>query len=122
MSTGTTTQFDLAALSRATESRDAEAQLALYADDAVIQIVDRDHQPSNPLVIQGREQIRAYLEDLYGREMTHRVERALLGSAGAAYILGCAYPDGTRVRCSMVLDLRDGLIVRQDGVQAWDAG
>ena len=58
---------------------------------------------------------------MFGREITHKVERAVNDGPGAAYVLGCEYPDGTRVRCIAVLDVRDGLIVRQDGVQAWDA-
>jgi hypothetical protein len=32
----------------------------------------------------------------------------------------CTYPDGTRVFCIAVLELRDGLIERQTVVQAWD--
>jgi hypothetical protein len=32
----------------------------------------------------------------------------------------CRYPDGTRVLCLAMLDLRDGLIVRQTAVQEWD--
>jgi|SRR4051794_23617385 hypothetical protein len=117
----TATRLDLDALTRAIESRDAAGQLALYADDAILSVVDRDHGPSKPLVFTGREEIGAYLADLFGREMTHRVERAVSDGSGAAYALGCEYPDGTRVRCITVLDVRDGLIARQDGVQAWDA-
>jgi ketosteroid isomerase-like protein len=117
----TASRLDLGALTRAIESRDAAGQLALYADDAVLSVVDRDHGPSKPLVFRGRDEIGAHLEDLTGREMTHTVERAVADGGGVAYSLGCEYPDGTRVRCITVLEVRDGLIVRQDGVQAWDA-
>ena len=39
----------------------------------------------------------------------------------AAFAQACRYPDGTRVLCLAMLDLRDGLIVRQTAVQEWDA-
>src|SRR4051812_27334565 len=96
----TATRLDLDALARAIESRDAAGQLALYADDAVVSVVDRDHGPSRPLVFTGHAEIGAFLEDLFGREMTHPVERKVSDGQGAAYVLGCEYPDGTRVRCA----------------------
>ena len=117
----TTSRLDLDALTRAIEARDAAGQLELYAEDAVVSVVDRDHGPSTPLEFKGRDEIGVFLEDLFGREITHKVERAVNDGPGAAYVLACEYPDGTRVRCITVLDVRDGLIVRQDGVQAWDA-
>jgi ketosteroid isomerase-like protein len=116
----TTPALDLDGLVRAIEARDAAAQLALYADDAVVTVVDRDHGPSTQLTFRGRDEIRSHLEDVFGREMTHKVERAVQDESGAAYALGCEYPDGTRVRCLAVLDVRDGRISRLDGVQAWD--
>jgi ketosteroid isomerase-like protein len=121
MSATTTQRLDLDALARAIESRDSASQLAMYADDAVVSVVDRDHGPSKPLVFKGRDEIGAYLEDVFGREMTHKVERVVQDGSGAAYALACEYPDGTRVRCITVLEVSDGRISRQDGVQAWDA-
>lgn len=113
--------FDAAAFCRAAQERDATALLAMYADDAEIEIVDREAQPSRPRIVTGRDQIGDYLHDLCGRDMVHRVDRFVLGADGAAYLESCAYPDGTAVRCAAVLDLRDGRIARQSGVQAWDA-
>jgi hypothetical protein len=37
-----------------------------------------------------------------------------------ALVQDCRYPNGTRVLCLAVLDLKDGLITRQSGVQPWD--
>jgi ketosteroid isomerase-like protein len=117
----TTPALDLDELVRAIEARDAAAQLALYTDDAVVTVVDRDHGPSRALTFRGRDEIGAFLEDVSGREMVHKVDRVVQDESGAAYSLGCKYPDGTRVRCITVLEVRDGRISRQDGVQAWDA-
>ncbi|MCG6498695.1 nuclear transport factor 2 family protein [Kitasatospora sp. A2-31] len=114
------TAFDTDALREGIERSDAEALLALYADDAELRVVDRKTQPSHPLVMHGREEIAAMLEDLYGREMTHKLERAVVQDGHLAFLESCQYPDGIRVLMSSMADLRDGRIVDQTSVQAWD--
>src|SRR6516225_2887819 len=64
----------VAGLKRAIEGRKASALSGLYADDAIVQVIDRDHPPSNPRSLKGRSAIAAYFEDVCGRDMTHRVE------------------------------------------------
>jgi ketosteroid isomerase-like protein len=118
----TTQQFDLDALRRAIESRDAAAQVAMYADDAEIVTVDKEHPPSSPQHVRGIDAIRAQIEDVCARDMTHELTRTVSGPEGAAFVLKCRYPDGTRVFCATLLELRDGKIVRQEGAQAWDEG
>jgi len=120
MSTSTTPTFDFAGLKRAIEERDATAQLALYADDAEVTVVDRINTPGSPRVLGGREEIRAWIEDTCERDMTHRVDMQVMGDTGAAYIQACRYPDGTNVLVAVVLGLSEGQIARQVGVQAWD--
>ena len=116
----TTTTFDLAALRRAVEARDADAQVALYHDDAEIELVDRDHPPSRPLVLRGTGEIAAHLADICARDMTHHVEHAVSDGSSAAFGVRCDYPDGTRVLCAALVDLREERIARQVIVQAWD--
>jgi ketosteroid isomerase-like protein len=120
MSTSTTPTFDFAELRRALEERDSAAQLALYADDAEVTLVDRINTPGSPRLLRGREEIRAWIEDICERDMTHRVETQVLNEHGAAYTEACRYPDGTNVLCAALLELRNGQIARQVGVQAWD--
>jgi ketosteroid isomerase-like protein len=121
MSATTQPGLDLAALRLAVEERDAALQAANYADDAVIEAVDHEHPPSRPRVISGREAIAAHLVEVCARDMTHRVTAAVGDGAHVAYQVACAYPDGTRVVCSTMAELRDGRIVHERLVQAWDA-
>jgi ketosteroid isomerase-like protein len=121
MSTSITQTFDFTKLKRALEQRDATAQLALYAEDAEVTLVDRINTPGTPRVLRGREEIRGWIEDICERDMTHRVEMQVVGDGGAAFTEACRYPDGTNVLCAAVLELRDGRIARELGVQAWDA-
>jgi hypothetical protein len=58
---------------------------------------------------------------VYARDMSHEVDLVAAGPDAIGYAVRCAYPDGTRVLCSAVAQLRDGRIVREVGVQAWDS-
>lgn len=118
--TTTQTAFDLRALTRAIEERDATAQLAHYDDDAEVRLVDRDNTPGSPRVLRGKAAIREWLEDLSARDMTHRVEQQVVQGDSATFVEACRYPDGTNVLCSAVLELRDGRIARQLVMQVWD--
>ena len=118
----THTTLDGAALRRAFTDRDAAALSALYADDATIEVADAQNTPSEPLRVEGREAIRAHCEDILGRDMTHEVDTVAITPESAGFSVRCAYPDGSRVVCAATAELRGGLIVRQLGVQAWDAG
>jgi ketosteroid isomerase-like protein len=117
----TTTTFDIESLVQALEARDPDAQLAHFADDAEVTVVDVDHPPANPLKARGRDAIRAMFEDIAGRDMTHRVTHAYANGDGGGYSLACRYSSGEGVACAALFQLEDGKIVRLDGVQAWDA-
>ncbi len=115
-----TLEFDLDTLARAIEERDASAQLGLYAPDAVVTLVDRVTQPSAPRVLRGEGEIRAWIEEVCGRDMTHRVVGTVRDEGGAAFTEACSYPDGKAVLCATLLETSDGLVRRQTVVQAWD--
>ena len=118
--TRTSQSFDAGALRRGIEERDVTTLLGLYAENAELRVVDRNDQPSNPKVIRGREAIGEYFADVCGRDMTHTIERLVVSENNAAFVQACRYPSGARVLCIAVLDLKDGLVTRQSGVQAWD--
>lgn len=108
-------------LKTAIEARDAKSLIALYADDALMRIIDRDNPPSRPRDLKGRDAIAAFYDDVCSRAMTHTVENGVSDGRRLAFTQACAYPDGTRVFCSAMIELADGRIARQTNVQAWDA-
>jgi hypothetical protein len=118
--TSTSQSFDAEALRRSIEERDAATLLSLFAEDAELHVVDSHDQPSHPKIIRGRAAIGEYYADVCGRDMTHKIERLVVGDTGAAFVQACQYPSGARVTCVAVLDLSGGLITRLSGVQAWD--
>jgi hypothetical protein len=118
--TTTISTFDFGEFKRALEERDSTAQLALYAPDAEVTLIDRINTPSSPRVLHGHDELRTWIEDVCERDMTHHVDMQVLADSGAALTEACRYPDGTNVLCAAVLELRNGQIARQVSVQAWD--
>ena len=116
----TTTAFDLARFTQAAEERDAATQLTMYGPDAMVTIVDKITQPGTPRVLRTHDEIQGWLEDLTGRDMTHKVTHRVSSDDGAAFMLACRYPDGTNVLCATLIQLDDGQISDQTVVQAWD--
>jgi hypothetical protein len=112
--------LDFETLRRAIEERDAETLVDLYADDAELRTVNKNTTPSSPKVLRGKEEISGYLRDVFGREMTHRVENEVVGENRIAFNEACEYPDGTRVFSAQTLEVRDGKVARHVNVEAWD--
>ena len=112
--------LDLQALRRSAEGKDAETMLDLYAEDAEYVRVDRNHTPSSPMTLRGKEAIAEYYKDVFARDMTHRIEREVVGEDRAAFNWECEYSDGVKVLAATTLELRDGKILRQVNVEAWD--
>jgi hypothetical protein len=120
MSTTTSARFDLDRFARAAEARDATTQLSMYAPQAQVTITDKVAQPGAPRVLRSRDEIKEWLDDVYGREMTHEVRHRVVDETGAAFTEACRYPDGTNVLCATVIAHSDGLISEQTVVQVWD--
>ncbi len=116
----TTTAFDLERFTRAAEERDAATQLSMYGSDATVTILDKISRPSSPRVLHGREEIREWLEDMFGRDMTHAVTHSVADDTGAGYALACTYPGGARVVCATLIALGSEQIKDQTVVQVWD--
>ncbi|WP_217251368.1 nuclear transport factor 2 family protein [Streptomyces sp. AC602_WCS936] len=112
--------FDVEALRRGIEGETPAPLASLYAPDAEVRIVDRYDQPSRPKVLHGRDEIAEMLDDVYSRDMSHRLTRCVVQGDQVAFTEECVYPDGLRVLAESMLSLRDGEIAEQTTVQAWD--
>ena len=120
MATQVPGSLDFETLRRAIEERDAEMLIGFYADDAELRTINKNTTPSSPHVLSGKEEISKYFRDIFSREMTHSVENEVVGDNRIAFFEACEYPDGTHVLGAETLELRDGKIVRQVNVEAWD--
>lgn len=111
--------LDFETLRRAMEQQDVDLYASLYADDAEVRIVNHNNPPSSPFELHGKEEIRNYLRQA-PPEITHRLDRTIADDEHAAATVVCQYPDGKRVLCAAMFDLREGKIVREVSVEAWD--
>ncbi len=81
MSATASGQLDMDAFRRATRHVTPRRSPAMYAPDATAVMVDHEHSPSQPQRLEGREAIRAMLDDVCSRDMTHEVTHAVASPA-----------------------------------------
>lgn len=112
--------FDLAVWWQAIESRDSAAQIPLYAEDAVVTVVNPDHPPRAPIVFRSRKAIASWIEDICGLNMTHRVVDVVDGGDRISFTEEGRYRDGAQVWSMSTVFLKDGFIARQRAVLVWD--
>jgi ketosteroid isomerase-like protein len=115
-----TQTVDGAAIKKAIETRDGKTLSSFYTDDALVRVIDRNNPPSKPREIRGRAAITTFWDDICSRAMTHKVDTTIADGNSLAFTQACSYPDGTKVFCAAMLELKNGLIARQTVVQAWD--
>ena len=116
----TSTPVTAAGIRQAIESRDGRMLSGFYADDALVRVIDRNNPPSRPRDIRGRAAITTFWDDICSRAMTHEVNFSVAEGDRLAFSQACAYPDGAKVFCLAMVDLRGGKIAQQTLVQAWD--
>jgi len=116
-----TTPLTVTDLKRAIETRNGRALSGFYTNDAVLRVIDRDNPPSKPNSIKGKKAISAYFNDVCGRDMTHKLVSGIADKKRIAFTQSCTYPDGTKVFCSAMIELKGGKIARKTVVQAWDS-
>jgi hypothetical protein len=112
--------LDFEAMRHAIEESDYEALISFYAENAELRMVNKNSTPSSPTVLRGKEEISELLRDVCGRAMTHHVEDEVVGEDRVAFNEACEYPDGLKVLTASTLELREGMIVRQTNIEAWD--
>lgn len=109
-----------AAIKRAIEGRDGRMLSSFYADDAVLRVIDRNNPPSRPREIKGKSAITGFWDDICSRAMSHDVSFSVADDHRLAFSQVCAYPDGAKVFCLAMVELKSGKIAHQTMVQAWD--
>lgn len=115
-----TATVDIDTVRQAHEQRNADMLIGLYADNALMQVVDRNHPPSSPLELRGKQAIAEFLRDICSRDMTHRVMDEVIGKDRISFDIACQYASGERVLAATMCDMQNGKIVREVTVQAWD--
>lgn len=115
-----TTVFDIETFRRGYEEWDIDALLSMYADDIEQTQIDDAAPPSSLAIHRGK----APLEQLFRHCKEHgvkaTVDNTLVGDGRAAATVTCEFPTGRKVVANVILELRDGKIVRELATSARD--
>lgn len=119
MSATATAEAGLEAFRAAVTRKDYDALERCYAEDAVVISYSERNRPSSADVLRGRQAIVAAYREA-PPDLEHELTDVVSGEDGFAFTLKCTYPTGELVLSAAICNLRDGLITRQTGVEAWD--
>jgi hypothetical protein len=106
-------RFDLAGFSRAIEERDAQYQLAVYADNAEVQIVDSSNGAEQLRRMHGKAAIRDWVEEMCAPDVTHHVVSPEASEAHVTLVEERLNQDGTKIRYSCTAEVVGGQITRE---------
>jgi ketosteroid isomerase-like protein len=120
MTATTSTSSELEALRRGYEDWDVQSLLDLYADDVELVQIDRDNPPSSPRVRHGKDIFKGMFEHCAAAGVKATVENMVAGDDRAAATITCEFPGGRKVVANSILELEDGLIVREREVLSGD--
>ena len=112
--------FDFAGYRAAFQDMDVDRLLAFYAPDAVWVEYRGPNPPHAPSVMRGREAIEPFLRELAAGPMEIAVGNEVVAEHRIAFLVTVTLGDGRRILEHVIADLRDGQIVHQVDVEAWD--
>jgi ketosteroid isomerase-like protein len=106
-------RFDIDGLSRAIELGDTRYQLALYADDAEVSVVDVDQPSRSPRVLHGKPAIASWIEALQSQTALRRVLDREVEVDRVVLTEECQTSDGSNFRIASTAEVRGGQITRE---------
>jgi hypothetical protein len=112
--------FDLVAFCQALEERDVTYQMARYAPDAEVQVVDPDNPPTHPQTLHGRDAIQAWLLHALTRDLELHVTHLVDSGARVAFTEHWHHQDGTTVLAMSTAEIEHGLIAMRRTILVWD--
>jgi predicted RNA-binding protein YlqC (UPF0109 family) len=113
--------LDFAAFKTAVETRDVDAWVGFFAQNAEWVEYRPGNPPSRPKRLVGAEAIRAYLEELAPTPAELSISHELLGERRVAYRLTVTFPDGGRIVEHVISEIdADGRVASQVDVEMRD--
>jgi hypothetical protein len=112
----TTTAFDAAAYARGFDAWDIPGLLAHYADDVDLTMVTPENPPGRPLVFHGTEPLRMMWQHAVSAGARVSIRTSVVGDDAAAFTFDCEFPGDHVVVSNVLVEIADGLIVRQHEV------
>jgi hypothetical protein len=114
--------FDMMEFARAIDTRDTEYQIAVYADCAELEVIDRDNPPSAPQVLKGKNAIADWVRSCCQQNVAQHVVKTIDGADRIAYTVAQVQRDGSYELATSTAELRDGLVTEQQTILVRDPG
>jgi ketosteroid isomerase-like protein len=115
-----TVYFDYPAFRDAVARKDTERWAEFYAEDAEWVEYRHSAPPREPKRMVGKPAITAFLHAVAAENITIEVSQEVRLAERAAFRVICTLPDNRRIREHVILALRDGKIIHQVDLEAWD--
>jgi ketosteroid isomerase-like protein len=112
--------FDFAAFKRAFEHKDFDSWVSFYADDAEWLECRHSSPPRSPNRMIGKRQIVVFLRGICDADLGITLGDEVIGEDRVAFNVDCALSDGRHIFEHVIAYVRDGQILRQVDVEAWD--
>jgi ketosteroid isomerase-like protein len=112
--------FDFAGQKRAYEEKDVSALVAFFADDVEWIEYKNSAPPRLPHRMTDKETIRKFVQGVADADVKLQVSDEVIGDGRIAFCITCILADDRRGIEHVIIHLRDGKIVRQVDVEAWD--
>ncbi len=112
----TITAFDAAAYASGFDTWDVEALLAHYDEDVDLTMVTPENPPGRPLSFHGKQPLRTMWEHAVSAGARVRIRTSVVGDGAAAFTFDCEFPGDHVVVSNVLVEIRDGLIVKQHEV------
>jgi hypothetical protein len=110
------TTFDAEAYARGFDGWDIPGLLAWYADDVELTMVTPDNPPGRPLTFHGKEPLRMMWGHAVAAGALVSIRTSVVGDDAAAFTFDCEFPGDHVVVSNVLVEIADGLIVRQHEV------
>ena len=118
MSELVTPRADFAALQEAIEQNDVSSLGSLYADNAVLRIIDRNHPSGAPLELHGKTDIADYINHISSLYLTTHVVDDVIGENCLAFYREVCVSGSAPVISTAIADLHNRKTVCQANVEA----
>ena len=106
-------RFDIEGLRRAIELGDCRYQLALYADNAEVSIIDPDDPDCRARVLHGKSEIANWINDVRDETSLRQVSNVEVGVHRFAVTEECRRIDGSSVGYARTAEVHGGQITRE---------
>lgn len=116
----TRTTFDFEAFRRAVEGQLVDEWLSFYSDDAEWIEYRHNAPPRAPNRMVGKAEIGSFLKRVKQSNVQISMTDQVLGAERAAFCLSVELPGGKQIIENVIVHLKNGRIVREVDVEAWD--